>query len=62
MMTAAQMVGSWVVMKVQMKVDYLGMMRARSLAQKKAVQMVHHLEMRTAHDSETMTAVQKVES
>ena len=38
------------------------MMTARSLAQKTVLQMVHHLETRTAHDSETMTAVQKVGS
>jgi len=50
MMTAAQMVVSWVEMKVQMKVDDSEMMTARSLAQKKVVQMVHHLEMMTAHD------------
>src|SRR5210317_544188 len=61
-MTAVQMVGSWVVMKVQMKVDDSEMMRARNLAQKTVLQMVHHLEIRTAHDSETVTAVQMVGS
>ena len=43
MMTAAQMVESWVVMKVQTMADDSEMMTARSSDQKTVLQMVHHL-------------------